>query len=106
MAQNLKSARTDQIVCIMCNEDFENRKMLTEHFRNCAKNPRGRLSNTKIRSTTTDPEKQKVPCDVCDQSFKTISMAIQHKYRKHPNAIAKFYCTYCGMQFPLKVSKG
>lgn len=44
-----------------------------------------------------------INCDVCGQSFETVTYAIQHKFRKHPNSSLKYYCPYCGMQFPLKV---
>lgn len=44
-----------------------------------------------------------INCDVCGLSFETVTYAIQHKFRKHPNSSLKYYCPYCGMQFPLKV---
>lgn len=42
-------------------------------------------------------------CDICNQSFNTISATIRHRYKMHPNSPTKFYCSYCGKQFPLKV---
>lgn len=47
-----------------------------------------------------------ITCDVCGDKFKCNTAAIQHKFRKHPNSISKFYCPECGMQFPLKVGLG
>lgn len=44
-------------------------------------------------------------CDVCGETFKCNTLAIQHKFRKHPNSGVKHYCPQCGMQFPLKVSE-
>lgn len=44
-----------------------------------------------------------INCDVCGQAFETVTFAIQHKFRKHPNSSLKYFCPYCGMQFPLKV---
>jgi len=45
----------------------------------------------------------KTKCDMCDQSFNSISATIRHKFKVHPNSPIKFYCPYCGQQFPLKV---
>lgn len=42
-------------------------------------------------------------CDVCGQAFDSISATIRHRFKVHPNSPTKFYCHYCGMQFPLKV---
>lgn len=47
--------------------------------------------------------KELVTCDVCGMKYDTVTQAIQHKFRKHPESSVKFYCPYCGMQFPLKV---
>jgi hypothetical protein len=44
-----------------------------------------------------------INCDVCGLAFETVTYAIQHKFRKHPNSSLKYYCPYCGMQFPLRV---
>lgn len=44
-----------------------------------------------------------INCDVCGLAFETVTYAIQHKFRKHPNSSLKYFCPYCGMQFPLKV---
>lgn len=42
-------------------------------------------------------------CDICGQSFDTIPATIRHRFKVHSNSPAKFYCSYCGKQFPLKV---
>ncbi|CAB3366912.1 Hypothetical predicted protein [Cloeon dipterum] len=46
-----------------------------------------------------------IECDVCAMPFETITQAIQHKFRKHPNSSLKYYCPFCGMQFPLKYNQ-
>ncbi|XP_063229487.1 zinc finger protein 266-like isoform X2 [Bacillus rossius redtenbacheri] len=43
-----------------------------------------------------------VICDVCGQEFRSVTCAIQHKFRQHPGHVAKHFCPHCGMQFPLK----
>lgn len=35
--------------------------------------------------------------------FRTVSLAISHKFRKHPESVIKHYCPHCGMMFPIKV---
>ena len=45
-----------------------------------------------------------ISCDVCQESFETVTLAIQHKFRKHPNSNKKYYCGFCGKQYPLEVS--
>jgi len=34
-----------------------------------------------------------------------VTVAIQHKFRKHPESAAKHFCPHCGMQFPLKINR-
>lgn len=34
-----------------------------------------------------------------------MTVAIQHKFRKHPESAAKHFCPHCGMQFPLKINR-
>jgi len=43
-------------------------------------------------------------CDICNQSFDSIRATIRHRFKMHPNSPTKFHCSYCGQQFPLKVS--
>lgn len=44
-------------------------------------------------------------CDVCEDSFESVTLAIQHKFKKHPGSSVKHYCGYCGKQFPLEPCK-
>lgn len=44
-----------------------------------------------------------VTCDVCSQVFPTISKAITHKHKVHPDHDAKYFCPWCGKLFTLKV---
>lgn len=55
---------------------------------------------------TDDKEKEKaemVSCDVCSQVFPTISKAITHKHKVHPDHDAKYFCPWCGKLFTMKV---
>ena len=47
----------------------------------------------------------KISCDVCQEVFETVTIAIQHKFRKHPNSNVKYYCGFCGKQYPLEICK-
>ncbi|XP_045116274.1 zinc finger protein 423-like isoform X2 [Portunus trituberculatus] len=49
--------------------------------------------------------KNNAVCDVCGEVFRTVSLAISHKFRKHPDSLLKYYCPYCGMMFPIKVNR-
>lgn len=60
-------------------------------------------TNNNTNSKKKQNTKETVTCDVCGLQFDTVTSAIQHKFRKHPESSIKFYCPYCGMQFPLKV---
>ncbi|KAJ4437075.1 hypothetical protein ANN_17210, partial [Periplaneta americana] len=71
----------------------------------------GKTSNTKSPS---NPGRSKpagtgnnadIVCDVCGQAFDNVTVAIQHKFRKHPESAAKHFCPHCGMQFPLKINR-
>lgn len=44
-------------------------------------------------------------CDVCDLVFDSVTLAIHHKYKQHPNCQKKYYCGFCGKQFPLAVCR-
>ncbi|KAK8378608.1 hypothetical protein O3P69_011238 [Scylla paramamosain] len=54
---------------------------------------------------TTTGAKNNAVCDVCGEVFRTVSLAISHKFRKHPNSLLKYYCPHCGMMFPIKVNR-
>jgi uncharacterized C2H2 Zn-finger protein len=44
-----------------------------------------------------------VNCDVCTEVFPTISKAITHKHKMHPDHDAKYFCPWCGKLFTMKV---
>lgn len=56
-----------------------------------------------MEDNKTSDSKETINCDVCPMKFETVTQAIQHKFRKHPESSLKYYCPFCGMQFPLKV---
>lgn len=45
-----------------------------------------------------------VSCDVCSEEFPSISKAITHKHKMHPDHDAKYFCPWCGKLFTLKVN--
>lgn len=61
------------------------------------------LKPNKNGEEKTASESKEIHCDVCSMTFETVTQAIQHKFRKHPESSLKYYCPFCGMQFPLKV---
>lgn len=54
---------------------------------------------------TAATAKNSAACDVCGEVFRTVSLAISHKFRKHPDSLLKYYCPHCGMMFPIKVNR-
>lgn len=44
-----------------------------------------------------------VNCDVCEEMFPTISKAITHKHKVHPEHDTKYFCPWCGKLFTMKV---
>lgn len=62
-------------------------------------------SRTYVKGSASKFINGEIVCDVCGEGFKCNTMAIQHKFRKHPESATKHFCPQCGMQFPLKVSK-
>lgn len=44
-----------------------------------------------------------VECDVCTEVFTSISKAITHKHKVHPDHDAKYFCPWCGKLFTMKV---
>ena len=40
---------------------------------------------------------------VTAETFPTVTAAITHKFKVHPDSSTKYFCPYCGQQFPLKV---
>ena len=58
-----------------------------------------------VKNVPNQKSTSKISCDVCAESFDTVTMAIQHKFRKHPNSNVKYFCGFCGKQFPLEICK-
>lgn len=58
---------------------------------------------SKAESVGNHPENELIPCDVCDEKFDTVTKAISHKFRKHPDTQNNNFCPWCGKQFPIKV---
>ncbi|XP_042234476.1 MDS1 and EVI1 complex locus protein EVI1-A-like isoform X4 [Homarus americanus] len=56
-------------------------------------------------STGTGKKGDNAVCDVCGEAFRTVSLAISHKFRKHPESVIKHYCPHCGMMFPIKLNR-
>ncbi|KAL2734822.1 zinc finger and BTB domain-containing protein 16-A-like [Vespula maculifrons] len=86
--------------CVLCDSKLDSKEGLQEHFRKHANkeiDTRGRpVRNSKNADTK---------CDVCGQSFDSVTATIRHKFKVHSNSSTKFYCHYCGMQFPLKTHR-
>ncbi|XP_075220101.1 uncharacterized protein LOC142323782 [Lycorma delicatula] len=115
-------------LCVLCNNKLESKEALKEHFRKHANNeidakghPRGKKLELPLQTPSSSQNQQgkgtyvkgsaskfvngDIICDVCGESFKCNTLAIQHKFRKHPNSGIKHYCPQCGMQFPLKIHR-
>ncbi|XP_037069171.1 zinc finger protein 574-like [Pollicipes pollicipes] len=102
--------------CVLCDARMESKPALQEHFRDHANGkikPRqrrpGYLAQEVARKTggpAPPPPAQDVSwqCDSCTETFPTVTAAITHKFKVHPNSMTKYYCPYCGQQFPLKMS--
>lgn len=90
----------EQHPCVLCDAKLESKEALQEHFRKHANKEidmRGKpVRNSKAGDTQ---------CDMCCKSFETITATIRHKFKVHPNSPTKFYCHYCGKQFPLKTHR-
>ncbi|XP_034952540.1 zinc finger protein 354A-like [Chelonus insularis] len=88
--------------CVLCNASLESKEALQEHFRKHANkeiDSRGKPHGSK-------PSKASVTkCDICSRCFDTITAAIRHRFKMHPNSPTKFYCYHCGMLFPLKTNR-
>ncbi|GFG40276.1 hypothetical protein Cfor_12503 [Coptotermes formosanus] len=110
--------------CVLCNNKLDSKEALQEHFRKHANkeiDSKGRPMKSRPASAGKASNKQSSPCqgrsksgsgsnadivcDVCSQAFDSVTVAIQHKFRKHPESAAKHFCPHCGMQFPLKSNR-
>ncbi|XP_015115109.1 zinc finger and BTB domain-containing protein 16-A [Diachasma alloeum] len=91
--------------CVLCEAELESKEALQEHFRKHANKEidgRGKPQGRKIQKK---PNKTDELCDICGKTFESITATIRHRFKMHPNSPAKFYCSYCGKQFPLKTHR-
>ncbi|XP_060803174.1 dual specificity protein kinase splB isoform X1 [Amyelois transitella] len=93
--------------CIFCKESFENKEELQIHFRKHGDPNFNQNTKTKAKSDDTNGQKSKegadmISCDVCTELFPTISKAITHKHKFHPDHDAKYFCPWCGKLFTMK----
>nr|CAD7408092.1 unnamed protein product [Timema poppensis] len=107
--------------CVLCNTKLDSKEELQTHFRKHANkeiDTKGRpIVNGGEQPTKHSTQNSRglprsgagkgadIACDVCSEVFETVTMAIQHKFRKHPESAAKHFCPHCGMQFPLKINR-
>ncbi|GBP59387.1 hypothetical protein EVAR_47946_1 [Eumeta japonica] len=105
---------TQNYTCIFCKDSFDDKETYQIHFRQhgdpnlhnliTAKKQshdealRSVANNNKQKSETTEM----VSCDVCTETFLTISKAITHKHKAHPDHDAKYFCPWCGKLFTMK----
>ncbi|XP_063536540.1 uncharacterized protein LOC134746166 isoform X2 [Cydia strobilella] len=100
----------EEFNCILCKETFDNKDELQIHFRKHGDPKFNESIKTKSRVQNEAPfanEKsndasEMVNCDVCDEVFPTISKAITHKHKVHPEYDAKYFCPWCGKLFTMK----
>jgi len=108
--------------CVMCEANLSSKAELQAHFRlhaNGEIDMKGRCIKSLEASKPDHNARFKVApqaggtkeivwisCDVCQESFETVTLAIQHKFKKHPNSNKKYYCGFCGKQYPLEICKG
>ncbi|XP_017876359.1 zinc finger protein 222-like isoform X3 [Ceratina calcarata] len=86
--------------CVLCNTELESKEALQAHFRKHANkeiDTRGKAVKTKKENDTQ--------CDMCGKTFESVTATIRHRFKVHPNSPTKFFCHYCGMQFPLKTHR-
>ncbi|XP_053985386.1 zinc finger protein 473-like isoform X1 [Hylaeus volcanicus] len=86
--------------CVLCDSKLESKEALQAHFRKHA----NKEIDTRGRAVKTN-KKADTQCDMCGQAFDSITATIRHRFKVHPNSPTKFYCHYCGMQFPLKTHR-
>jgi len=108
--------------CVMCEANLSSKAELQAHFRRhangeidmkgrCTKSleatkPEHNVSSKVVPKPTAGvKEIVWISCDVCQESFETVTLAIQHKFRKHPNSNKKYYCGFCGRQYPLEICR-
>ncbi|KAG7178042.1 uncharacterized protein LOC121874141 isoform X2 [Homarus americanus] len=113
--------------CVFCNQQFFTKVDLQNHFRRHAngeidikgfpqilqktpekledKSDEKSAKDIGTNSTGTGKKGDNAVCDVCGEAFRTVSLAISHKFRKHPESVIKHYCPHCGMMFPIKLNR-
>ena len=100
--------------CVMCGLVLPSKSDLQDHFRlhaNGTIDMKGRVKedpNKKVEEVRVVRQagcKQWISCDVCLERFETVTLAIQHKFKKHPNSNVKYFCGFCGKQYPLEICK-
>ncbi|XP_013145173.1 PREDICTED: uncharacterized protein MAL13P1.304-like [Papilio polytes] len=99
-----------ELSCIFCKESFEDKESLQTHFRKHGDPTFNKTTKSKLRvqnnsptsSDTSRDDVEMVSCDVCDEVFPSISKAITHKHKVHPDYDAKYFCPWCGKLFTLK----
>ncbi|XP_076054653.1 uncharacterized protein LOC143033282 [Oratosquilla oratoria] len=107
--------------CVLCNGVLPTKEQLQEHFRKHANGDIDMRGRPKFQCRKTEKETKQseetgnkdlltqkgdiAVCDVCGEEFRTVSLAISHKFRRHPESIVKHFCPHCGMQFPLKLNR-
>ncbi|XP_022185089.1 zinc finger protein 567 [Nilaparvata lugens] len=114
----MSSDKPTQHTCVLCNKNLETKEALKEHFRKHANkeiDSKGNPSGVKIKmpenngvyvkGSASKFVKEDLICDDCGEVFKCNTQAIQHKFKKHPNSLAKHFCPECGKQFPLKMHR-
>jgi len=113
-----KTATGVKHTCVFCGTNLPSKSELQDHFRghaNGSLDSRGKPatkkepSNSKVKhfvsGTVKSKSVQSVSCDVCEAVFESVTLAIHHKYKLHPNCQKNYYCGFCGKQFPLEVCK-
>ncbi|XP_043232659.1 zinc finger protein 382-like isoform X1 [Amphibalanus amphitrite] len=112
--------------CVLCDKQLETKAALQEHFRDHANGkikPRQRRTGNRVPQGGRRPVSAGAPpqqreqqaaaahdhdepawqCDSCSETFPSVTAAITHKFKMHPDSSAKHFCPYCGQQFPLRV---
>ena len=100
--------------CVMCELVLPSKSELQDHFRlhaNGTIDMKGRQRQdpnkvvAEVKVVTKPGCRQWICCDVCSEKFETVTLAIQHKFKKHPNSGVKYFCGFCGKQYPLEICK-
>ena len=122
--KDAESSKSEDHKCVMCEAAMTSKQALQDHFRLHANgtidmkgkylkpedDPTSKQTPNKseaplVKKLPNQQSSSKISCDVCTESFDTVTVAIQHKFRKHPNSNVKYFCGFCGKQFPLEICK-